>query len=80
MDFFDRRFSGWSQPSDWTPVDYDELDRLLSNVHSFGEEAGGVRDERALSLDRDRLDDVEEAWIPVDSAAGPAILIFENSD
>jgi hypothetical protein len=40
-----------------------------------------VDDERAfLDLDRSRLEELTEAWIPVRSAYGPGVLVFANSD
>jgi hypothetical protein len=36
--------------------------------------------ELALSLNKSRLTEIDEAWVPVDSPDGPAVLIWENSD
>jgi hypothetical protein len=33
-----------------------------------------------LSLDEARLDEIDEAWVPITSPDGPGILIWENSD
>lgn len=33
-----------------------------------------------LKLDLQRIDDLTEAWIPVQTAYGRGVLIFDNSD
>ena len=60
----------------------DELDDLLGRIRSFSEITADdlLGREQMLSVDRDRLDDLVEAWVPVNSALGPAILVWENSD
>ncbi len=41
----------------------------------------GHEDERTfLQLDRSRLSELTEAWIPVRTVYGPGVLIFDNSD
>jgi hypothetical protein len=76
-DWFAERVPGWwSTTDEWTERDCDELDALLGNIVSYGE--GDAR--QRLSLDRTRLTETSEAWIPVHTALGPGYLIFENSD
>lgn len=41
--------------------------------------AGGPG-EAPLVLDESRLDEIDEAWVPVVSPDGPGVLIWENSD
>ena len=33
-----------------------------------------------LSIDQSRVDDLDEAWIPVMTSDGPGVLLWENSD
>jgi hypothetical protein len=35
---------------------------------------------RSLELDRDRLKEIDEAWLPVRTPDGPGVLIWPNSD
>jgi hypothetical protein len=35
---------------------------------------------RALDLDDERLREIDEAWIPVFTADGPGVLVWQNSD
>jgi Family of unknown function (DUF6210) len=74
--WFETQFRGWSEPGDWDDAKYAELDGLLREIASYGED-----DARStLALDWEQKSDATEGWVPVMSALGPAILIFENSD
>jgi hypothetical protein len=74
--WFAERFQGWSWPKDWTDLHYQELDALLKRIASYGEDDARL----PLALDWSRRSEATEGWIPVISALGPAILLFENSD
>jgi hypothetical protein len=37
-------------------------------------------DTQPLSLEESRMDELDEAWVPVVCADGPALLIWPNSD
>jgi uncharacterized protein DUF6210 len=67
----------------WTAADLEELDLLLGHIALWktSPEGSGVDDERAfLHLDRSRLEELTEAWVPVRSVYGPGVLVFANSD
>lgn len=67
----------------WTAADLEKLDLLLGQIALWETfpEGSGVDDERAfLQLDRSRLEELTEAWIPVSSRYGPGMLVFANSD
>jgi uncharacterized protein DUF6210 len=91
--FFKRRFRG--NPPDrepgqaltpwaaWTPNALAELASLVSEIYLWktNPDSAETEDERvAISLDRSRLDELTEAWIPVLTVYGPGILVFANSD
>jgi hypothetical protein len=67
----------------WTAADLEQLNVLLGHIALWKTfpEGAGVDDERALlRLDRSRLDELTEAWIPVSTPYGPGVLVFANSD
>jgi hypothetical protein len=67
----------------WTAADLEQLNRLLEQVAFWktSPDGGGVDDERVfLRLDRSRLQELTEAWIPVSTPYGPGVLVFANSD
>ena len=74
--WFMEQFGGWVRPDAWTDARYRELDAMLGRIVSYGEDDARSR----LSLDWARRTETAEGWIPVTSALGPAILIFENND
>ncbi|WP_425427549.1 DUF6210 family protein [Actinomadura meyerae] len=39
-----------------------------------------VSSPRNLELDEERLRELDEAWVPVITADGPGILVWQNSD
>jgi hypothetical protein len=81
MEWFGERFYNTSLPSEWTDIDYADLEALLHGVDSWPyETAENPSDLVSPTLDRARLAEVTEGWIPVMSALGPAVLVFENSD
>jgi hypothetical protein len=91
--FFHRRFRGnppmlsrdlESLPgAQWTPEALEELSGLVEQIafwktHS---DASGKDDEpHHLRLDRARIGELTEAWVPVSTVYGPGVLVFANSD
>jgi Family of unknown function (DUF6210) len=91
--FFSQRFHGnppigeWDAEKrvddEWTAADLETLDLLLGHIALWKTfpEGSGMDDERAfLHLDRSRLAELTEAWIPVRCVYGPGVLVFANSD
>jgi len=67
----------------WTAADLEQVDLLLGHIALWKTypEGSGMDDEREfLHLDRNRLDELTEGWIPVRSVYGPGVLVFANSD
>jgi Family of unknown function (DUF6210) len=84
ISFFDKRFDG-NPPVDadgWTAWDLESIDELiLANVRYFATTAGGESDEEIpVVLDRELVDELTEAWIPVRVGDGMGALVFANSD
>lgn len=79
--FFAKETTGWT-PVCWKEKQVEQLSLIISkipcwNTHYYQDED----DQRQfLKLDKTRIEECEEAWIPVLSPLGKAILIFENSD
>ena len=84
--FFHTRFQGNapSRASDvaptWTDADVQELEALVSNIPLWKTMRDGGSERACLKLDSSKLSDATEAWIPVQTAYGPGILLFKNSD
>ncbi len=80
IDFFGHEFEGHDYPSVivWTGSMIERLNRLVRTMPSYDDEGGsGVLD---AELDIERLGECTEAWVPVKTQDGNAILIFENFD
>jgi Family of unknown function (DUF6210) len=85
-----RRIYGWFwqafegtgyAPDGWTKERIDQLASLVAEIPCWLTHADGKRDERRfLELDRGRIGECVEAWIPVATPYGPGILVVENSD
>jgi hypothetical protein len=74
-------------PEAWAPGVFEELEKLVSRIAWWrldqlpGQSPGGEpsKSRYPLTLDRGRLSDCIEAWIPVDLRQdGTGILVFEN--
>ena len=76
--WFASKFRGNPERERWNVEDEDQLDQLLHAVREW------PIDRREgpwpLALDRTRLAELTEAWVPVTSEYGPAVLLFRNSD
>jgi Family of unknown function (DUF6210) len=86
LTFFRTRFHG-NPPSrvsgvapTWTDADVQELEALVSNIPLWKTMRDGRSERVFLKLDISKLSDATEAWIPVQTAYGPGILLFKNSD
>jgi hypothetical protein len=33
-----------------------------------------------MTIDKDRIDQIAEAWIPVETTDGPGVLLYQNCD
>ena len=67
----------------WTAARLDELGRLVGEImfwKTVFDSTASDDQPSALLLDRTRLSDLTEAWIPVKTAYGAGVLIFPNSD
>jgi hypothetical protein len=62
----------------WTGPMLDDLRAAVAGVRMDSSKGG--RGEVPLILDESCLNEIDEAWVPVTSPDGPAILIWENSD
>ena len=84
--FFAKEFSGWPPPSagdePWNERNLSELDGIVAKIPYWHRTPERRRDEKRglLKLDRSRVDEITEAWVPVVTLDGPGILVFENSD
>ena len=83
MDFFWKEFKGHSYPptAKWTEARVHRLQELIEAVAYWRRTDVNEADERLqLKLDDARLSECTEGWIPVATAYGPGILVFENCD
>jgi hypothetical protein len=83
QDFFVRQFRGNPPPyggNDWTGEALDELADLVMQIPFWHREPDGTDSRTMLSLNIDRVPELTEAWVPVRTADGDAILLFKNSD
>lgn len=79
-ELFERHFRGagtWNRT--WTDA---ERDRLRESVEAIDYWAcDGVAEEpHLLRLDESRIREADEAWVPVITPDGPAVLVWCNSD
>jgi Family of unknown function (DUF6210) len=83
---FEAELGGRGLPPGSVRESPDLLQRLRSTVGSIGflpsSNSAKAPDtlRRHLELDAERLDELDEAWIPVRTADGPGILLWPNSD
>lgn len=83
--FFERHLRGaGAEGRSWPEDDLRRLRGAVAKV-VFWESAAdpdGVdgRGPRTLELDESRLGDLDEAWVPVLTADGPGVLVWQNSD
>ncbi|HEX8033201.1 MAG TPA: DUF6210 family protein [Ktedonobacterales bacterium] len=67
----------------WTDAQLEELQALVEQIpfwKTYSPDSGMEDDRAFLKLDLERLEELTEAWIPVQTAYGRGVLIFANSD
>ena len=66
----------------WREKDLKELAAIISKIVFWKSKIESTLNDKMtyLTLDTDRLDDLTEAWIPVKTADGPGVLVFDNCD
>jgi hypothetical protein len=82
MEFFHAEFHGHSYAPEaaWTEDRLVRLELLLKQIPIWKTRRDGEDARLHLTLDRTRISELTEAWIPVASPYGPALLLFANSD
>lgn len=81
-DWFWKTFKGhcYAGRNAWTSELVAELHELLCRIPCWLSTPNGEDERHFLQLDTARMAECIEAWIPVMSPYGPAILTLENSD
>jgi hypothetical protein len=83
IDFFDKEFDDYPLVIPWTEAQIKKLRFLVRTMpyydEAYEEEGTGFGPYNA-ELDESRMAECTEAWIPVTTSDGNAILIFENCD
>ena len=82
LTFFADKFRGSPPPysGEWTPHLLAELDALVACIVFWKTRRASTGERGHLALDRSRLADLTEAWIPVITPYGPGTLVTANSD
>ena len=83
FEFFDQEFAGHCYPprNDWTPERITRLNALLSEISCIAWAKDSRNDrEGPLELDRARIGECIEAWIPVQTPCGRGVLTLVNTD
>jgi hypothetical protein len=85
--FFKQRFRHYPPPhagEEWTPGLVDELGALIGRIVVWrtgrDDEPTEPTERTYLALDRSRLAELTEAWIPVVTPYGAGTLVTDNSD
>lgn len=82
-EFFADAFSGNPPPTGgnhWSANQLDELAGIVARVPYWSMTEDGTYQRSLLKLDKGRMSEITEAWIPVDTLDGAGTLIFKNSD
>lgn len=62
-------------------LDLGQLKRIIENITVWFSTSQDAEDQRQhLSIDENKIGEITEAWIPVISPYGKAVLIWKNSD
>ena len=82
MHYFQTEFHGHSYAPEavWTDDRLERLELLLREIPTWETRRDGEATRHYLTLDRTRIDELTEAWIPVVSPYGRAVLLFKNCD
>ena len=51
----------------------------MGKVTCWGTEPGCAEGPEELGIDHERLDELTDGWVPVQTAMGPAVLIFQSN-
>lgn len=79
--FHDARGCDWSRVGEMIPpACMAALEEAVAEIPFWSTMPEGVDVRGHLSLDRTRLSDIREAWVPVQTPDGPGILVWENCD
>ena len=78
--WFVTRWRGSGFDMDWTVDLIESLAELVSTIACWQTTIDGEDRRAFLRLDKDRIDECVEAWVPVETPYGPGVLLFENSD
>ncbi|MFJ1792571.1 DUF6210 family protein [Kitasatospora griseola] len=79
-ELFERHFRGagtWRHA--WSDEERRRLRAIVETVRHWTSD-GVTELPHPLQLDEDRLDRADEAWVPVLTPDGPAVLVWSNSD
>ena len=82
-DLFAVKFRGNPPPlahNAWADDAISELASLVARVPFWLSQPDGTSERTTLEIDRNHLDDLTEAWVPVITAQGRGVLLFKNSD
>lgn len=82
-EFFADAFRGNPPPaggSEWSEAQLDEVAGIVGRVPYWSRRDDGSDRRSMLKLNRERVSEMTEAWIPVETSDGAGILIFKNSD
>ncbi|HVH64497.1 MAG TPA: DUF6210 family protein [Candidatus Acidoferrum sp.] len=83
LEFFAKQFNGNPPPlggNKWTAGHLDALAEIIGQVAYWSKRPDGSDQRSHLQLDRNRLTELTEGWIPVRLLDGRGVLIFKNSD
>ncbi len=78
--WFVTRWRGNGNAIDWTIDLLESLAELVSTIPCWQTVDDGEDQREFLQLDKDRIAECVEAWVPVLTPYGPGVLLFENSD
>lgn len=92
-EFFAKTYSNWPPPIEeiapdgprsgenrWSEPTLTRLEELVSEKRIWHKDPTERYVPERLGLDRDRVGQLTEAWVPVLSSFGPGFLIWQNSD
>ncbi|MDP6636665.1 MAG: DUF6210 family protein [Phycisphaerae bacterium] len=81
-DFFWEEFRGncYEPDNEWTTERISKLETIIAKIPDWICSKGGEDKKESLALDRNRIDECTEAWIPVLSKYGRGVLMLKNSD
>jgi hypothetical protein len=79
--FHDGDACRWGYQASSLPAErFRKLGALVEGVPYWRCFLGGHDDKRSIRLDGNRIDEMAEAWIPVNTPDGEGILVYKNCD